>query len=106
MLNAINRYFQNQALHKTRDHLLNMSDRQLEDVGLSRDLLSRGIDYWPWRDESGAEPRSNQPAKMTSAEINRAIRELSNMSDKELRDMGVSRGSIRQIVAGTDNKAA
>ena len=41
MFNAINRYFQNHGRHKAREQLLNMSDRQLEDMGLSRDLLRR-----------------------------------------------------------------
>ena len=106
MFNAINRYFQNHGRHKAREQLLNMSDRQLEDMGLSRDLLRRGIHYWPWREELDAAPRSAQPKKMTTAEINRAVRELSDMSDKELRDLGISRSSIQQIVRGTDKQAA
>ena len=106
MFNAINRYFQNHGRYKAREQLLNMSDRQLDDLGMSRDLLSRGIDYWPWREESNAARQFSQPKKMTTAEINRAVRELSDMSDKELRDLGISRGSIQQIIRGTDKQAA
>ena len=79
-----------------------MSDRQLEDLGFSRDLLNKGIKYWPWR-----ETNNNQPDKMNAVEINQAISELSQMTDKELRDLGISRGGIQHAVAhGVDRTAA
>lgn len=43
--NGIERY----GKHRVRNELLAMSDRQLLDIGYSRDLLRQGVDFWPWR---------------------------------------------------------
>lgn len=43
--NGVERYGQ----HRVRNELLAMSDRQLTDIGYSRDLLRKGVDFWPWR---------------------------------------------------------
>ena len=96
---------QQHAIHKTRRVLLTMSDRQLEDVGISRDLLAQGASAWPWRADTVIS--DDQPKRMSATEINKAIRELSDMTDKELLDLGVTRGSIRHAVTnGTQGKAA
>ncbi len=92
MFEKFQNYMQNYAFEKTRVELMGMTDRQLEDVGISRALLEGGVHNWPWR-ESAA-----QPAKMDSKQINKAIRELSAMSDKDLRDIGIHRGAIRHSV--------
>lgn len=34
--------------HRARQQLLMMSDRQLADVGYSRELLQKGVSSWPW----------------------------------------------------------
>ena len=34
---------------RVREQLLAMSDRQLKDMGFSREQISRGISAWPWR---------------------------------------------------------
>lgn len=99
MLNKLKLQFHNHALRKTRTELLKMSDRQLEDVGISRMLLRQGIASWPWRDDADATAGlTSQPGKMKAKDINKAIRELSRMSDQQLRDIGISRGTIRQAV--------
>ncbi len=36
---------------RARKQLLELSDRQLDDLGFSRDLLMRGISAYPWREE-------------------------------------------------------
>lgn len=97
MFNIINKYIKNYALHKTRQQLMSLSDSQLEDVGISRVMLTEGVAKWPWR-ESDAQHLSVQPARMNAKQINSAIRELSGMSDKDLRDIGIDRGSIRHSV--------
>jgi len=97
MLKAITYSLQNYALRQTRVQLMGLSDGQLEDIGISRYLLERGLSEWPWREDAVID----QPAKMTTAEINKAVRELSAMTDQELRDVGVNRGSIRQAVLGS-----
>ena len=34
---------------RIRQHLRGLSDRHLEDMGLSRELLEQGAEAWPWR---------------------------------------------------------
>ena len=97
MFSLINKYIENYAIHKTRQQLLSLSDSQLQDVGISRDLLNQGNASWPWR-ENDMRHLSPQPARMNAKQINSAIRELSRMSDKDLRDIGIDRGSIRHSV--------
>jgi len=106
MLKQLKNHLQNYALHRTRIHLLNLSDRQLEDVGISRTLLAQGITAWPWReDEKASADLTAQPAKMKAKDINNAIRELSRMSDQQLRDIGIDRGTIRHSVThGIDGR--
>ncbi len=105
MFNSMKNYFQNYALHKTRDQLMSLSDRQLDDVGISRALLQQGVATWPWREDK-SQDLSSQP-KMNSREIDSAIRELSRMSDKDLRDIGIDRGTIRQsVISGRESSRA
>lgn len=97
MLNKLKAHMHNYALRKTRIQLLNLSDNQLEDVGISRELLKEGISSWPWREGQTA-MLTAQPGKMKTKDVNKAIRELSSMSDKQLRDIGLDRGTIRHSV--------
>jgi len=76
---------------------MRMSDRQLEDVGISRRLLNEGISSWPWQEDAKAELTA-QPNQMKAKDINSAISELSGMSDAQLKDIGISRGTIRHSV--------
>lgn len=104
MIKAIQNYLHNYALEKTRYELMSLTDRQLEDVGVSRGLLNEGVEKWPWREVEG-QNLSAQPARMNSREIDSAIRELSRMSDKDLRDIGIDRGTIRQsVLNGIDGR--
>lgn len=41
--------FEKYGQQRVRNELLAMSDRQLTDLGYSRELLRQGVDYWPWR---------------------------------------------------------
>jgi len=97
MITTLQRFLHNYAISRTRTTLLTMSDRQLEDAGISRTLLLQGVNHWPWKVEQ-LENVIDQPAKADSAEIRHAIKELSAMSDRELWDMGIHRGNIRQAV--------
>ena len=40
------------AQTRTREYLLGLSDRHLDDMGLSRELLKQGPNAWPWRKPS------------------------------------------------------
>lgn len=46
----IMRILENQARRRTLEQLSSMSDRQLRDCGISRELLSDGVKAWPWRE--------------------------------------------------------
>ncbi len=37
------------ARELARQQMLSMSDRTLEERGISRELLEMGVGYWPWR---------------------------------------------------------
>lgn len=51
--NSLSRY----SVAKTRHLLLGLDDDQLEQVSISRELLQRGVDYWPWQIEDDGNSR-------------------------------------------------
>ena len=77
------------------------SDRVLEDIGISRDLLQKGTDYWPWAliesQPVQAVPAAATP-RLSRREERQAIRALRALSDRELLDMGITRGTIAHSV--------
>ena len=76
--------------------LAGYSDRQLLDIGISRELLKSGSNGWPWRfsDETSAQSLATPAA----ADIRKAIADLSAYNDAELSDLGLSRGGIVHAV--------
>ncbi len=38
--------------NRVRHELLMMNDRNLKDIGFSRELLEKGVSAWPWRVET------------------------------------------------------
>ncbi|MDH3640465.1 MAG: DUF1127 domain-containing protein [Gammaproteobacteria bacterium] len=133
---------------RARGEFLQLSDKTLDDIGISRALLEQGIDAWPWREENAAVATTNKAplsvkpaiaklrryndAKLnglpiapgqietvvvkgregidtpcgvpvanippTEAELERAVAELRRFTDAELRDLGLTRGSIADAV--------
>ena len=87
-----------------RDILLDKSDRVLEDMGFSRTLLNAGVSQWPWRIDD-----ENTPIITPKVEAH-AISQLQAMSDRELFDLGITRGTIEESVrhgrAGIDARLA
>ena len=92
-----------------RQELMRMSDRQLEDFGMSRHLLMEGISAWPWQNipaEKVAErnlasiPAISYVAKDVQGvkAIREAVGELSAYSDRELAELGVTRHTIEEAV--------
>lgn len=71
------------------------NDRQLEDMGFSRELLENGESHWPWKIDSVSKI---QAAATNELKQRQAARELNSFSDTELRDIGVTRGSIDEVV--------
>jgi uncharacterized protein YjiS (DUF1127 family) len=88
--------FEKSGRRKALAELNTMSDRTLEDLGFSRALLSQGIQSWPWK--SNMEGINNSPSQSKSNEIKAAIRELQSYNDRDLADLGISRGEIVDIV--------
>lgn len=80
---------------RTLSQLETMSDRALEDLGFSRLLMNQGVSAWPWKKDQEV---IAQKAKTSSDEINAAIKELNSYNDKDLADLGLSRGEIRNAV--------
>ena len=85
-----------------REHLLRYDDRMLADNGFSRELLEKGIAGWPWRIET------EQDALLSSNTIlsshRRDITDLQTLSDAELQDLGITRGTIEQaVVSGRED---
>jgi len=65
-LETINRGLIYLAKDRARRELLMQSDRFLEDVGMSRELLEAGVHAWPWRIDG--QP-IEMPAKPTSKDF-------------------------------------
>lgn len=81
---------------KTRQVLLQCSNRTLEDLGISRDLLDQGIKAWPWH--AVTEQPAKQSIAYTTQTKKQAIKELAAYSDSELHDLGITRGTINEAV--------
>ena len=87
--------FEKSGRRKALAELSTMSDRTLEDLGISRALLSQGISAWPWRSNM----ELNEVAKPSKrSEIRAAIKELQALNDKDLADIGITRGEIPHVV--------
>lgn len=53
----IRSYLNHYSVYKTRELMLQMDDSVLEQAGISRQLLQRGTDYWPWQITDDAQPQ-------------------------------------------------
>jgi uncharacterized protein YjiS (DUF1127 family) len=85
--------------NRLRHQLLSSSDRILEDMGFSRELLLQGVSAWPWRiDGEMNEPRVYSTFNEHEKAVRQAIRELESYSDRELSDIGIVRCDIESIV--------
>lgn len=85
---------------QARHVLMAKSDSILEDLGISRELLESGVSAWPWtegveRTEPMVISKQVEPSR---SQQKRAIRELQALSDRDLHDLGVGRGSIAEMV--------
>jgi len=115
IMKRITNYLEYYAKVRTHQILLTLSERQLEDAGISKELVLKGTSAWPWRFE---EPSVALPVKasvskikatslVTDEEFKRAMDDLHQMSDRELRDLGITRGEINTAVRyGVEPKAA
>ncbi len=104
---ALKRAILRSGYRRTRNVLLGLSDRQLADAGISRELLLQGIDAWPWRDPAETAGSAGSPAHAaprvraaapSARRIRNAERELYAYSDRELADLGISRDNVAYVV--------
>lgn len=96
MIAAIQYRLEVTARARTRRILLDRSDRFLEDVGISRELLEAGVHAWPWRVDGSVPPA--EPVRESRRGLRKAIRELNAYSDRELADLGLARADIPRAV--------
>lgn len=92
-------YMIQKGRNQARQVLLSQNDTILEDLGISRGLLESGLKAWPWKTtvEQPA-PELAVKRQYNWLEELRAIRELRALSNKELLDIGINRGSIVDAV--------
>lgn len=79
-----------------REQLLRYDDRMLADNGFSRELLEKGVTGWPWR--TATEQEGSRSVNTVLASQRQAITDLKTLSDAELQDLGITRGTIDQAV--------
>lgn len=91
------RYMTYRGREVARDYLMRCDDRMLADNGFSRELLTQGVDAWPWR--TMEEQETQLRATIEHATRRQAMKELSSMSDAELHDLGITRGTIEEAVS-------
>lgn len=85
--------------NRLRSRLLGSSDRVLQDMGFSRELLLQGVEAWPWRmDGEKDEARIYRLINKHEQDIERSIRELRSFSDRDLADIGIARCDIETVV--------
>lgn len=82
------------ARARTLAALVRMDPRQLRDIGISPELLAKGVAAWPWREE----PLDQPDGSLSESEIRTAEAELKLYSDAELIDLGISREEIPDMV--------
>lgn len=86
--------FEQAGRRKALVELSKMNDRTLEDLGISRALLSQGVKAWPWKSDVKL---TNTVKQSKRSEIKAAIKELQALNDKDLADIGISRGEISHV---------
>lgn len=104
VVNAKSHRYKRETLYSVQE----MPIDQLIGSGFPPTLVNEGISARPWCEENQSDKLSN--IEWLIAEEQRCVNELERLTDYELADLGLSRGSIRQSVRlgrpGIDKKAA
>ena len=82
-------------LSKRRDMqlLLQLDNRTLSDISISREMLEQGVKAWPWRLDADL-----MPLHAAAQNLRGAVKELESYSDADLADLGLNRGNITEAV--------
>jgi uncharacterized protein YjiS (DUF1127 family) len=81
------------ARRRDRKLLLQLDDRTLADISISRELLENGVKSWPWKLDA-----DDHGVRLAATRIKSAVRELQGYTDGELADLGIARGGIFDAV--------
>lgn len=54
MIENLVKFFERAAHQRLARNLLTLTDKQLEDIGFSRQELQKGADGYPWREENSS----------------------------------------------------
>ena len=104
LVSSYDKYMNRLARQRTLRILAQQSDETLRDIGISRAMLNSGVTS---RQADADGMRREQAESITAKPLStyhrvmsrsRAIRELRACSDRELRDLGITRGSIVEAV--------
>lgn len=80
IMHALTDALERSAQQRTREYLLGLSDRHLDDMGLSRELLKQGPKAWPWRKSGDLIVASLMPA--ATDEFNTDVDAQSEYADR------------------------
>jgi len=89
-------YFDKSKKIQVLKYLQSLPEDQLIEWGFSPSLIRQGISAWPWREEESPEIQTS--IEQLAAEEQRSVDELQRYTDRELHDLGLTRGSIRHSV--------
>lgn len=89
IMNALIDARERSAQKRTGQYLLGLSDRYLEDIGFSRELLEQGPKAWPWR--APQEP-------LGTPKLIAAMRGLNTDSEAQPTDLERDRRGIEEAV--------
>ncbi|MDH3451568.1 MAG: DUF1127 domain-containing protein [Gammaproteobacteria bacterium] len=80
---------------RARQAMLQLPDRTLDDIGVSRALLEQGVSAWPWREQSAKAALLSNNAPL---DVKPAIAELRRYGDADLNELGIARSQIETVV--------
>lgn len=78
------------------NYLRSLPKDTLIDYGFSPELIAQGVSAWPWREDTTI--NDIEIIKQHIEEERLSINALNSLTDAELRDIGVARGSIAEAV--------
>ena len=101
IMHALTDALERSAQQRTREYLLGLSNRHLDDMGISRELLQQGSKAWPWRKLDDALVASWTPATIDA--LNTDSDAQSEYPDRRRPAIEQAAGFIRR---DTDTKLA
>lgn len=103
LFSSISRNFlqtmEKRAAVRVHEYLQHVDTSLMIQAGISPELFDKGPAAYPWRQESSSElTQVVSLASSNETAIREGISELKACSDAELNDLGITRGSIADVV--------